>query len=98
MSEIHSASYKSYWITWFILLVATFGMILVSDSALPKTAFVALLLCAMLVKVALIFGIFMHLRFEKIGLVLMVVLGIIFAAVALFSGIAPDAIRSLHLR
>ena len=97
MSQSHGVSYKTYWTTWFILLIATFGMILVSDSQLPRAAFVLLLLTAMLVKVAFILGVFMHLRFEKAALVLMVVLGIIFTVTALVAGIAPDGIRALHL-
>ena len=91
------ASYKTYWYTWGVLLVLTLGMILAGESAISKVWLVALLLAGMLAKATLILGNFMHLRFERVGLILTVVIGIVFTALALFFGIAPDGVRILHL-
>ena len=91
------ASYKTYWYTWGVLLVLTLGMILAGGSAISKVWLVALLLAGMLAKATLILGNFMHLRFERVGLILTVVIGIVFTALALFFGIAPDGVRILHL-
>jgi len=91
------ASYKTYWYTWGVLLVLTLGMILAGGSAISKVWIVALLLAGMLAKATLILGNFMHLRFERVGLILTVVIGIVFTALALFFGIAPDGVRILHL-
>lgn len=93
----HTVNYKTYWITWFVLLLLTLGMVLVSGSSLPKQVFIALLILAMLAKATFILGTFMHLRFEKLGLTLMVVLAIVFTAAALFAIIAPDGIRISHM-
>ncbi len=93
----HEVNYKTYWLTWFVLLILTFGMIPISGSTLPRGVFVLLLLLAMLAKATFILGTFMHLRFEKAALILMVVLGISLTAAALFAGIAPDGIRALSL-
>ena len=91
------ASYKTYWYTWGVLLVLTLGMILAGESAISKVWLVALLLAGMLAKATLILANFMHLRFERVGLILTVVIGIVFTALALFFGIAPDGVRILHL-
>ena len=91
------ASYKTYWYTWGVLLVLTLGMILAGGSAISKVWIVALLLAGMLAKATLILANFMHLRFERVGLILTVVIGIVFTALALFFGIAPDGVRILHL-
>ncbi|OFV99007.1 MAG: hypothetical protein A3H28_07945 [Acidobacteria bacterium RIFCSPLOWO2_02_FULL_61_28] len=91
------ASYKTYWYTWGVLLVLTLGMILAGGAAISKVWIVALLLAGMLAKATLILANFMHLRFERVGLILTVVMGIVFTALALFFGIAPDGVRILHL-
>lgn len=93
----HSVNYRTYWITWFALLLLTLGMILVSGSSLPKQAFVLLLILAMVAKATFILGTFMHLRFERLALTLMVVLAIVFTAAALFAIIAPDGMRAAQL-
>jgi cytochrome c oxidase subunit IV len=94
MSETGStASYKGYWITWGIMLVIT-GIMLAADS-LPwsKVLVIGLLLAAMLVKVALIGGEFMHLRFEKPALMWAVAGCILFFSAFLFILIAFDGMR-----
>ena len=94
MSETSSAgSYKGYWITWGILLVLT-GIMLAADS-LPwaKFAVIGLLLAAMLVKISLIGGEFMHLRFERPVLILAVAGSILFFSAFLFILIAFDGVR-----
>ena len=91
------ASYKTYWYTWGVLLVLTLGMLLAGGAAISKVWIVALLLAGMLAKATLILANFMHLRFERVGLILTVVIGIVFTALALFFGIAPDGVRILHL-
>ena len=91
------ASYKTYWYTWGVLLVLTLGMLLAGGAAISKVWLVAPLLAGMLAKATLILANFMHLRFERVGLILTVVIGIVFTALALFFGIAPDGVRILHL-
>jgi cytochrome c oxidase subunit IV len=87
------ASYKGYWITWGIMLVIT-ALMLVADS-LPWSKFlvVGLLFAAMLIKVALIGGEFMHLRFEKPALIWAVAGCILFFSAFLMILIAFDGVR-----
>ena len=78
-------------------MILTLAMISIGSAGFGRGLLVALLLAGMLAKATLILGNFMHLRFEKAGLVLTVVLGIVFTALALFFIIAPDGVRILHL-
>ena len=91
------AGYRTYWSTWFVLLVLTLVMILAGFSGIQKGLIFALLLLLMFAKATLISGNFMHLRFEKAALALIVAVGILFTAGALFFGIAPDAVRVFNL-
>ncbi|MBI1791652.1 MAG: cytochrome C oxidase subunit IV family protein [Acidobacteria bacterium] len=89
--------YKTYWVTWFLLLIVTVGMLAAGSGSLTGRLLLGLLLAAMVVKIGLIGGNFMHLRSEKRSLILIVALGILLVGLALFAGIAPDALRVLKL-
>ena len=89
--------YRLYWLTWAILLSLTLGMLLTGYVAWPSWALLGLLLAAMLVKAGLIAANFMHLRYERLGLVLMIALGILATGAVLFFLIAIDAARILRL-
>jgi len=98
MSETGSAaSYKGYWITWGIMLVITAIMLLADNLPWSKTAVIALLVVAMLIKVALIGGEFMHLRFEKPLLIWAVAGCMLFFSAFLFILIAFDGVRIEHM-
>lgn len=86
-------SYKAYWVTWLILLAIT-GIMLVADaSPFSRTVVIGILMAAMIVKAALIGGQFMHLCFEKPGLVLAVAGTVLFLAAFLFVLISFDGLR-----
>jgi len=94
MTTTHgSATLKTYWITWSILLVVTLVMIVLDQTPMSRTAFVILMIAAMLVKATLIAGTFMHLRFERVALVLMIAIGLFVNGAILFGLIVPDAFR-----
>lgn len=84
---------KLYWATWLALLTLTVVMLLVDSSPIPRVAFVAVLLIAMLAKASLIGANFMHLRLERRSLALMVAVGLLVTGALLFVLIAPDAVR-----
>ena len=84
---------KVYWITWSVLLVFTVVMVRMDSAAIPRQAFVAFMLVAMLTKASIIGANFMHLRFERVSLVLMVVIGLLVTGAVLYVLIAPDAVR-----
>ena len=84
---------KTYWITWAILLVFTVVMLWADGAAIPRTAFVVFMVVAMLTKASMIGSNFMHLRSERLPLVLTVVVGLLVTGTILFVLIAPDAAR-----
>lgn len=95
MTERHLA-YRLYWIIWGVLLVLTLLMMVVGSATIPKGFLVGVLLVAMLVKASLIGGYFMHLRFERLPLVISVAAGLLATAAVLFFLIAPDGVRVLN--
>lgn len=84
---------KLYRTTWLALLALTVVMLLVDNSPIPRVALVVVLLVAMLTKASLIGAHFMHLRFERLPLAMMVIAGLLVTATILFVLIAPDAVR-----
>jgi caa(3)-type oxidase subunit IV len=83
--------YKIYWITWGILLVITVAMLAAEAFHLPRLFLVAFLLAFMMVKAAMIGGNFMHLRFERRNLALMVASGILVTSLILYLFITPES-------
>jgi cytochrome c oxidase subunit IV len=93
MSEnTHGANpYRVYWVTWGILLVITVAMLVAERFHMPRIVLVLFLLVFMMVKAVMIGGNFMHLRFEKSNLGLMVFCGIMVTSLILFAFITPEA-------
>lgn len=98
MSETeHSGGYKIYTVTWFWLLVITVlevGVVLVH---VPKVLLAALLIVMALMKAALIMAYFMHLRYERLSFVYLVLTPLILGVV-LFFALVPDALGTLPVR
>lgn len=98
MSETsHAGGTRTYWATWFVLLLLTLGLIFVTKAPLPRAVLLVLLVGVMLTKASLIGANFMHLRFEKVGLALIVMIGILGTAAILFALLAVDGARVLEL-
>ncbi len=90
-------SYRTYWGIWLVLLVLTLLMILLEGLDISTAGTVILLTSAMMVKAVLIGGWFMHLRYERLALVLCVVLGILVTAAFMYFLLIPDALVALRL-
>ena len=93
MSRKSTTGTKGYWITWSVLLAFTFVMVWLDGASIPPLAFVVAMLVAMLAKASLIASNFMHLRFERVSLVVMVVVGLLVTGTLLYVLIIPDAVR-----
>lgn len=93
----HPFRIKLYWITWVWLLVVTVAMVLLDNVKIASGLMIPLLLVGMMAKASFIGANFMHLRFERAALVVIVVAAIIFTAVALFAGIASDGVHIRNL-
>lgn len=94
---VTSRGYGLYWRIWGILLALTLGMIVFDQLAVPRLLLVLVLVTAMLLKAAMIAGYFMHLKFERLILVLSVLFGLLVNGAILFALIAPDGLRVLRL-
>jgi cytochrome c oxidase subunit IV len=82
-----------YWITWCVLLVFTVAMLWADGAPIPRLAFVLFMVAAMLTKASIIGANFMHLRSERLPLIVTVVVGLLVTGAFLFALIAPDALR-----
>lgn len=89
--------YRSYWITWIILLVITVGMLAAEAFHLPDWFLIGFLLLFMAVKATMIAGNFMHLRHEKRNLAVMVGAGIVVTSLILYTYVSYESRRVLEL-
>lgn len=93
----HVTPYRTYWIAWLILLALTTLMIVAEGAGLPRAGTVTVVLAAMVTKVTLIGGWYMHLKYERAALVACVVGGTFATAAFLFFLILPDGLSALRL-
>jgi cytochrome c oxidase subunit 4 len=85
MAHDHATSYKQYFITWVWLLVMTsLALGLGYVSSIPPSLKAVLLVGITLAKIALIGAIFMHLRFEKMNLVMLTFSPLVLAVILFF--------------
>ncbi|HUL03422.1 MAG TPA: cytochrome C oxidase subunit IV family protein [Gemmatimonadales bacterium] len=88
--------YRTYWVSWGVLLALTAVMLYSETVPLARLAAVSLLVVAMFVKAGVISAWFMHLKFEKAALVAAVVGSTLLTAAVLFALIAPDGAAMLR--
>jgi cytochrome c oxidase subunit 4 len=89
--------YRTYIVVWVWLLVITVIEIAAVQVGLARLLLIGVLMSLSLLKAALIAGYFMHLRYERLNLVLLVLIPLILAVI-LFTGVVPDAITAPQLR
>jgi cytochrome c oxidase subunit 4 len=91
----HEHKEPNYWYVWLALLILTIVELWVARAPMPKPAVVVSLCSLALVKAALVAAYFMHLKFEKYALILIVLSPLVLSAI-LYVGLVPDAITHLH--
>ena len=83
-----------------VLAVLTMSMIFISESGLPQAPKAVLLLLGSSIKATLIIFYFMHLKFEKMNLIVTVLVGIFVTSILMFVVPAYDGtqvlLRSLY--
>jgi len=89
-----SHGYGIYWIIWGVLLVLTFVMISIGEANISYLIKGALLLVGAATKALLIIFYFMHLRLEKAGLAVIVLVGIFLTGFLMFALPAVAALRA----
>ncbi|MEW6049290.1 MAG: cytochrome C oxidase subunit IV family protein [Bacillota bacterium] len=90
----HGTAYGLYVRTWVWLLLITLLELGVVSVSLPRVLVVTLLVVLAMMKGALIMAYFMHLRFERLSFVYVVLSPLIFTVI-LFGAIAPDALNRI---
>ncbi len=83
---------------WFALLVLTAVETFLAYEELALLLFIIVLMGISVVKSALIMSYFMHLRFERLGLFLIVVPTLVFMICLILIFLYPDSIRLLEMR
>jgi len=87
--------YRAYWISWAILLAITVSMLLSEALHLPRWFLVVFLLSFMMVKAAMIGANFMHLRYERRNLAIMVAAGILVTSLILYLVVSQESAHVL---
>ena len=85
----------NYWAVWIALLILTVVELAIFSLHMPRVAMVVSLCALALAKAALVAAYFMHLKFEKYALILVVMSPLLLSAI-LYVGLVPDAIT--HVR
>jgi caa(3)-type oxidase subunit IV len=89
--DAKTSPYRIYWVTWVILLVITVLMLASEAFHMPRWVLVVYLVAFMMVKATMIGGNFMHLRYERRNMAVMVAGGILLTSLILFAFIAPES-------
>lgn len=91
-------STKLFTQVWFWLLAITAVEVFLAYLRLNPMLMLTILLGLSLIKAALIVSYFMHLRFERLGLFLILVPAAVFCICMMLIFFFPDSLRSMNLR
>jgi caa(3)-type oxidase subunit IV len=89
---------KLFVFIWAWLLGLTAFEVFLAYLRLPSMIMLTILVGISLIKAALIVSYFMHLRFEKLGLFLIVVPAMVFCICMMLLMFFPDSVRLLNMR
>jgi len=96
--EAHAGASVGTNVAVWVGLVAITGLeVLLAYEELRPAVMLSILVCLSVVKAALIMAWFMHLKFEKFGLVLLLIPATIFCLCMMFIFFFPDAFRLLQM-
>jgi cytochrome c oxidase subunit 4 len=96
--HVHGASVGTNIGIWIGLVAITGLEVFLAYMELNPTLMLSLLVLLSVVKAAMIMSFFMHLKYEKLSLVLMLIPATIFCIMMMFIFFFPDAFRLLTLR
>ncbi|HEY2379878.1 MAG TPA: cytochrome C oxidase subunit IV family protein [Terriglobia bacterium] len=95
--EHHPVNYRLYFKTWVWLLILTATALGLGYAPINESLKAFLLVCTTLAKILVIAAIFMHLRYERINLVLLTFVPLILAII-MFSFTYPETLgTATHL-
>jgi len=87
----HAISYKTYFMTWIWLLVLTALALGLGYAPIDERLKAFLLVCTTLAKILVIAAVFMHLRYERLNLIL-ITLAPLILAIIMFSFTFPETL------
>src|SRR6185369_16359954 len=87
----HSIAYKTYFMTWIWLLVLTALALGLGYTNINEKLKAFLLVCTTLAKILVIAAMFMHLRYERVNLIL-ITLAPLILAIIMFSFTFPETL------
>ena len=93
----HAGSTKLFLYVWFWLLGLTGVEVFLAYEQLGVKLMLTLLMGLSIIKASLIISYFMHLRYERRSLALMLMPALVFVIMMLFV-FFPDSLRLLHMR
>ena len=96
--ESHGASVGLNIGIWFGLVAITFLEVFLAYMQLPSGLMLTVLVILSVVKAGLIMSFFMHLRYEKSSLSLMLIPSMIFCICMMLLFFFPEAVRLLEMR
>jgi cytochrome c oxidase subunit 4 len=98
-AEAHAgASVGTNFAIWVGLVAITFLEVFLAYKALEPRLMLTILVVLSVVKAAMIMAYFMHLKFEKLSLVLLLIPATIFCLCMMFIFFYPEAFRLLQMR
>ena len=98
-SQVHAVgSARLFTMVWVWLAVITFIEVFLAYERLRPTLMLTLLVVLSVVKAALIISYFMHMKYEKIGLALLLIPSAIFCICMIIIFFMPDSARLLQMR
>ena len=96
--HVHGATVGTNVAIWIGLVAITGLEVFLAYMELNPTLMLTLLVALSVVKAAMIMSFFMHLKYEKFSLVLLLVPAMIFCIMMMFIFFFPDAFRLLSMR
>ena len=95
--DSHAISYRTYLLTWVWLLVLTALALGLGYAPINESLKAFLLVCTTLAKILVIAAIFMHLRYERLNLILLTFVPLILAII-MFAFTFPETLgTSTHI-
>lgn len=89
---------KLFTVVWVWLLGLTAFEVFLAYLRLPPMIMLTILVGLSLIKAALIVSYFMHLRFERLGLFLLLVPAMVFCICMMLIMFFPDSVRLMNMR
>ena len=89
--DSNTISYRTYFLTWIWLLVLTALALGLGYAPINETLKALLLVCTTLAKILVIAAVFMHLRYERLNLILLTFVPLILAII-MFAFTFPETL------